>query len=214
MPVCKLEKLSGYGAWGLWRIDEQIDDLWAQLHKPDSYRDEFKQIRHPQKQREWLASRLLIQRLLPLFDLLPSHIYKDQHGKPHLHQSQWSISIAHCFPLAAGALNKDGPIGIDIEKPKEKLLKIASRFLSEEEMHHAGNRVETLCIYWTGKEVLYKIYGRKKLIFKENMRLEPQMDKPLHYRGSIRIAQNRRDYDIFLEKYHGHFVAYSREMAD
>ena len=64
-------------------------------------------------------------------------------------------------------------MGIDLEQPKEKLLRIASRVHHENELTDLGTDIVKHCIYWCAKESLIKWYGRKDLIFAENMFIEP-----------------------------------------
>ena len=51
------------------------------------------------------------------------------------------------------------------ERPREKLLRIRDRFLNNDEAATVGADLDLLCRYWAGKEVLYKIYGRKNVTF-------------------------------------------------
>src|SRR5690606_26313429 len=64
-------------------------------------------------------------------------------------------------------------VGIDLEQPTPKLLKIASRIHAGEELQDAGTDPEKHCIYWCAKEVMVKVYGKKDLIFSENLRILP-----------------------------------------
>ncbi len=212
MPVSELNILPQQGAWGIWCIKEHRSELWKQLHTTDQCEAEYRQISHATKKLEWLASRLMIQKLIREFGESYQGIFKDGFGKPHLRNSRWSISIAHCYPFAAGAINYKGSVGIDIERPRAQLLKIAPRFLSEDEKEIAGEDPDLLCHFWTGKEALYKIYGRKKLIFRKNILLSPIAGSD--FQGIISTDQGSNKYTINYHRTQGHLVAFSREILE
>jgi phosphopantetheinyl transferase len=208
MPLCDIKPGSDQPIWALWRIDEPPEELGEKLLASSAERSEFDSIHHPRKKLEWLASRLIIQHLVQHFGDSFKGLYKDAFGKPHLIGLPYSISIAHCFPFAVGIISKDHPTGIDIEQPRDKLLSIRHKFLSEQEAEVAGTDLQKLCKFWTAKEVLYKIYGRKKLIFKEHMELVESPTDPRQLAGRIRYFDFFQEYQIRFHQYQGHYIAY------
>jgi phosphopantetheinyl transferase len=206
VPLLKLDSFSSQSFWALWKIEESREELSYQPGRDSEYL-ELMQIHQPQKKLEWLASRLIIQSLVEKMESPFHGIYKDAFGKPHLYQLPFQISIAHCFPWAAGAIHKSRSIGVDIEQPREKLLNIRERFLNSTEAEIAGTDLEILCKFWTGKEVLYKIYGRKKLIFKEHIQigLDPENERQLN--GQIVFNDFNKNYNIQTDYIHGHYLS-------
>ncbi len=209
MPLSSFDPVNAEPVWALWQIEEPIQELEKQMNPTRLELSEFDQIHHPRKKLEWLASRLVIKHLVESMGSAFQGIYKDAFGKPHLVGLPYSISIAHCFPFAVGAIAKDHPLGIDIEMPQDKLLHIRDKFLNDREAKMAGTNLETLCKFWTAKEVLYKIYGRKKLIFKEHMEVSEISTAPGLLRGDIRYQNFCRGYNIISRQLHGHFISYS-----
>ena len=209
MPLSKVEPIGNPANWALWNIEESIEELWQMLNPTSEAQIEYQQIHHHQKKLEWLASRLVIRHLVKHMGRSFYGIYKDAFGKPHLKKTPLHISIAHCFPLAVGAIHQHHSIGIDIERPRQKLLRIRDRFLNEKEAEEVGMDLEKLCKFWTAKEVLYKIYGRKKLIFKENMEVRQvpgsfdKLNAHINYEGYL------TSYLVHVEQFNGHFVAFS-----
>jgi 4'-phosphopantetheinyl transferase len=96
-------------------------------------------------------------------------ITKDDYGKPFPKGYHYQLSLSHSFPHVAVLLDKHKPVGIDLEQPKEKLLRIASRIHHAKELEDAGTDIVKHCIYWCAKESLVKFYGKKDLIFAENL---------------------------------------------
>ena len=207
MPQCKIESLSESSSWSLWRVDENLEELWQMLNPGVEAQFEFHAIHHPQKKLEWLASRLVIKNLVEYTGVVFKGIYKDAFGKPHLNRSSFHISIAHCFPYAVGALHQTQPIGIDIERPRNKLLRIRDRFLNDTEAAEAGSNLHRLCQYWTGKEVIYKIYGRKKLVFRDHIHINLSNGTSDLSTGFINFDQVRNKYHIKIQQFEDHYIA-------
>ncbi len=76
----------------------------------------------------------------------PRLVYADGLTAPY-------ISISHSRELAAVALSTNLPIGIDIEKPQERLSRIAHKFLAPGEQ---GGDLDHLLKLWTAKEAVFK----------------------------------------------------------
>src|SRR5690606_6734732 len=131
---------------------------------------------------------------------------KNEHGKPFLKDSKYSVSLSHSYPYVAAVIGRNEPVGIDLEQPKEKLLKIAPRVLHPDELVDAGADVVKHCIYWCAKETLVKIHGKKDLAFAENLRISAfSMQNTGQLIG--RIIVNARERAIPLQYFvHDQFV--------
>lgn len=173
MPLSQLTVINKDCIWGLWEITESAEVLYAQL--PHSIHDTqyLASVTHEGKRAESLAVRLLVKRMLQEWHCAYMGIIKDEHDKPYLAELPIHISISHTSRYAAVILHKQQEVGIDIEFIKEKLLKVAHKFLNEQEYEDAGKDLQKLCVYWSAKEVLYKKYGRRQLSLKEEIYINP-----------------------------------------
>lgn len=193
MPLERLHKDAEY-AWGLWHVEEEQSFFENELPGeavPDV-------VTNPIKKLEYLASRLLVKHMVHSFAELYHGLSKDEYGKPFLNGSSVHVSLSHSYPYVAAIIDRNRNVGIDIEQIKPKLLKVAPRFLSEQEVHDAASNLEKLCVYWCAKEALIKIYGKNDLFLRENLRIEPfSMGK----RGEItgRIIANNSETTIPLQ---------------
>ena len=168
MPVDRVYS-SPTSIWGMWKITEDESVLASEVPAekiPDG-------LTNPLKRLEFLAGRALIKALLQQWDISFHRLEKDIFGKPFLSNSHIHISLSHSYPHVAAVLNKEKNVGIDLEQPKDKLLRIAHRILAPDELEDAGDNVTKHCIYWCAKETLIKVHGRKDLIFAKNLRLTP-----------------------------------------
>ena len=197
MPLILHEKLHEHSSWALWHIEEDLAALQGSLHSEQLLLDQPVDSK-PKKQRlEWLASRLLIRQLAEEHGLYKPVIVKDEFGKPFLHHSPFQISLSHSFPYAAAIIHQQQPVGIDIEMARLQLSKVAPRILHPEELSSAGNELKKLCIYWAAKEALYKCYGRRGLIFKEEILIEPfQLQQEGLLRGRIHTSTVKKEYTL------------------
>jgi 4'-phosphopantetheinyl transferase len=168
MPILKSELTGKERAWAIWNITETEEELsyLAQQSCPE-------EIIFPQKRLEWLAGRVTIKTVTEEVGLEYLGLTKDEFGKPFLKEHPHQISLSHSYPYVAAQIDSQKPVGIDLEQPKEKLRKVAQRIFSQPEVEDAGDNLTKLCIYWCGKEALYKIYGKKNLLFTDHLHIGP-----------------------------------------
>lgn len=80
-------------------------------------------------------------------------------GSPYIPGLDETISVSHCRGIAALAFNRAGSrFGIDIERPRATLTRVASKFLTEAERERLAG-MDSLLEAWTVKEALYKAAG-------------------------------------------------------
>jgi len=183
MPITKIEKINSNSFWCLWEITETADQLLKKILLSEDGKREIEEISHPIKKRERLASRGCIQELVKEIGKEYKGITKDEHDKPHLIGLNHHISISHSFPYAVAIIHKKLQAGIDIEKPSEKLGRIAHRFLNDHEFLDCEGDIKKLCVYWSGKEAIYKLNGKVGLNFKKDIHI---FSFELHKRDTIR----------------------------
>ncbi|NOS91391.1 MAG: 4'-phosphopantetheinyl transferase superfamily protein, partial [Cyclobacteriaceae bacterium] len=153
MPLHKIEQYN-QGGWGIWHIEETEEELAF-----DAFEQAPLELVSTTKRLEWLTARVLIRHLIEQNNFAYNGLIKDKFGKPFLRDLSLQISLTHSFPFVAAQWHKMLPVGIDLEQPKEKLLKVGPRVLSAEEWKDANSDQTKLCIYWCAKEALYKNYG-------------------------------------------------------
>jgi len=149
----------------VWHITEQLDDFARLGIAADS------DIIHINKQRQWCASRYLT-RLIAGSEVELTH---DEFGRPHFSHNHVFISISHSTEFAAIIISPQGAVGIDIEPIHPKVERIAHKFMHEDELAtlRPETRTTQLILYWSAKEALYKLYGKKQLTFKTQLRVQP-----------------------------------------
>ena len=170
MPLLFRENINDGAVVGIWNATEEVNTLLARLSFTKEY---LKGINHPLKQLHLLSSRILIDELLGAN--LNRQLNHNEHNKPFLKGSNFNISISHSSQYVALIADKLGDRGIDIERIQPKIKNVALKFMSDSEIKSMGvkNITEKLYVYWCAKESLYKFYGKKNLIFKEQLYILP-----------------------------------------
>jgi 4'-phosphopantetheinyl transferase len=179
MPLHFVQALSPTALLGLWHLTEPPEMLWPLL--PSTYRALIPPTAGPTRQAHWLGVRALAHALAAL--LLPSSdpnkllIQNDAEGRPWLTGAPQplEISLSHSGEWAAAIVSTAGRAGVDIEIVRDKARRLASMFLSDDEMAAAAALPEATQRYsllWSAKETLYKLASRPGLIFAEQLGLD------------------------------------------
>lgn len=110
---------------------------------------------------------LSIRHLMAEAGYVDADMYYDEIGKPHLKDGK-KISITHSNHFTGIIVSTNMKVGIDIEKHRDKILRIAYKFTPIEEYKTIANTealVRKLTVVWGCKESLYKIYEQEGLSF-------------------------------------------------
>lgn len=144
---------SDHSEVGLWLAEEPTSFFTAALVQVEYPLDALKSIKHPEKKRQWLASRYLLN------TLYPAVIQEYTHRKPTLRNGP-HVSISHSSNVVGVALGNK-PTGLDLQLPDEKLYRIAPRFVCEGELSllKAPDELLALTMLWTIKEAVFKCFG-------------------------------------------------------
>ncbi len=202
MPVYQIKNVSESLKVGIWKIIETEEELYESLigkgilieNKPNT----------PNKTRikQWLTTRLLLSKFFK-----NAVISYDVFGKPHL-DNGWFISVSHSNEFVSIIVNKNTHCGIDIEKVTPKIERIKHKFLNHLDLQNVTS-LEQLTIYWGAKEVLYKYYGRKEVLFIENLFIEDFSENNSSFKGKIKMADFKVELSLAWEKIGDYILVYT-----
>lgn len=110
-------------------------------------------------------------------------IHHNADGKPHLpEQPERHLSIAHHTGPAgcwAAASIGNQPVGIDVERIRDQIVRIAPRFLHPDEVEALAGSVAGMTVVWAAKECMFKAFG-PGLDFREDLRVNwPGLDNAI-----------------------------------
>jgi 4'-phosphopantetheinyl transferase len=195
----------------IWKITEDTSYFHNKLniHKSEeSIIEEF----IPKKLMEWLASRYLLHLMSGrgkrgIFS-------KDIHGKPHLDDSNYHVSISHSIDLVA-VVASEHLVGIDIQYYVPKIYRIKHKFVNENELISVpeNKSLEALHVIWGAKESLYKAYGKKSLDFKKNILIKGLDLTKDHgeFQGKVIKGDYIKDFIIKFILFEKFTIVYAKE---
>ncbi len=193
----------GAGVIGLWRIEEEEQDLVPLIAPLDQSRwDQGAKDWHPKRRRQWLGARALLAQMKDELTQTHEGTRMGRYGEAIPIPGDWALSITHSEEFAGVYLHPSGPIGIDLQRPHERLFKVASRMLSDEEATWAGDNVERHSQLWTAKEALYKWYTKGQISWKNDLRALPG-EREGELRGGIQIAGEWTDIPLRTRLWQG-----------
>jgi phosphopantetheinyl transferase len=182
----------------IWKIEESLSELQDGITLSENSATRLQSMKSELHQKGFLSIRHLLKEV----SYTDADLIYDAFGKPHLTDGRF-ISITHSFIFTAIIISKNVPVGIDIEKQRDKILKIAHKFTPIQEYNTIANAdalISKLTIVWGAKESLYKIYGKKKLLFLHHIYIEDFKFADEKTTGEIRYNGENAAYKItFLE---------------
>jgi phosphopantetheinyl transferase len=171
MPLHKVIILSNNTKVYLWKITEDIEVFYKEVSLKASTLARLETMKSESHQKGFLAVRMLLQHIgYTDFDL-----YYDEFGKPHIKPQGCSIkdveiSISHSNDFS-GIVISEQKVGLDLEQLKQKILRIAPRFM---EISHLENlseeeKIKKATVVWGIKESIFKIKNEKGISFPDHI---------------------------------------------
>ena len=163
----------------IWKIEEAESFFTASVQLQ-------REITHPHKRLQHLAGRYLLRFLFPDFPF--DEILIADTRKPYLPYEQYHFSISHCGTYAAAIVSSTERVGIDIEIPTARVLKITHKFLHADELktfnvkqpqlftHNSSLSTSDFLLptlLWSCKEAMFKWWGWGEVDFSEMLRIDP-----------------------------------------
>ncbi|HEY6062871.1 MAG TPA: 4'-phosphopantetheinyl transferase superfamily protein [Chitinophagaceae bacterium] len=202
MPVFFQQEVNENTRLGIWKIEESEEFFKGNVPQ---HRD----VTHPHKRLQHLAGRFLLQFLFPDFPYNLIEIADTR--KPFLPDEQYHFSISHCGDFAAAIVSRTSRVGVDIEIPAEKILRISSKFLNEKEYSIINNQYATLndrlattdyrltTLFWSAKESIFKWYGNGGVDFRKEILL-------------LKQDEARETIDCFFSKDESELIIHYRQF--
>jgi 4'-phosphopantetheinyl transferase EntD len=205
MPLYKSISVNSQTTVKIWKIEESYDDLMQPLDlKPESL-ERVSNMKSELHQRGFLS----VRHLLRAFGYSDQDLFYDGNGKPHLKDGKY-ISITHSFTFS-GVIVSDNPVGIDIEMQRDKIAKIAKKFVDYEfDYLETGTEdyIRKLTIIWGIKESLYKLFATPGMLFKEHFLVIPFNISDLETVAWIDYNSKKYRYNTAFLEFEGFTCAY------
>ena len=152
----------------VWKMTSSYED---QIKNPLLKSAELisaKELKNEKRKKEFLSSRIALKNIFNK----ELELNKHKSGKPFIKEAK-HLSISHSSEFLALAYG-DENIGIDIEKPQNRMIKLMPKILSEIEFMEFKKEltINFACKLWGAKEAILKYVGDKNLNYKEDIKVE------------------------------------------
>ncbi|MBA5793000.1 4'-phosphopantetheinyl transferase superfamily protein [Flavobacterium sp. xlx-214] len=153
----------------IWKITELESELKETVVLKEKHQARLDGMLSEQHRKGFLSVRKLLQAA----GYEDEDLTYDANGKPHLSDGK-HISITHSYEFSAIIISTKN-VGIDLEMKREKMIKIAHKFIETEFDFLDTNHqyIEQLSVIWGAKEALYKMCNSRSLSFKQDMHIQP-----------------------------------------
>ena len=151
----------------VWKMTSSYED---QIKNPLLNSAELisaKELKNEKRKKEFLSSRIALKNIFNKELELKHHTS----GKPFIKEAK-HLSISHSSNFLALAFGEEN-IGVDIEKPQNRMVKLMPKILSEIEFMEFKKEpsIDLACKLWGTKESILKYMGDKKLNYKEDIKV-------------------------------------------
>lgn len=202
MPVFFQQQINESTRLGIWKIEETEEFFKGNV-------PQHRSVTHPHKRVQHLAGRFLLQFLFPDFPYALIQVADTR--KPFLPDERYHFSISHCGDYAAAIVSRNKRVGVDVEIPTEKIMRIQDKFLSQNEKALiTGNRqlamdnteaIRASTLLWSAKEAVFKWYGEGSVDFRQHIQLR-------------NIKEGKETIDCFFAKTQLQLLIHYRHFDD
>lgn len=209
MPLYKTITVTPTIRVHIWKIEEAEDVLAKDIVLTPHCQRRIDGMKSELHRRGFLS----IRHLLAIEGYTDSDLYYDALGKPHLKDGNF-ISITHSYTFTGIIVSEREEVGIDIEKQREKILKIAHKFTPIEEYNSVKGPEELarkLTVVWGGKESLYKISSIPGLSFLNHIDIKDFLLDAGSTTGTILYEGTITAFNIKFLEMEGFTCAYARK---
>lgn len=195
MPLYKTIQHNSNTQILIWNITESFEQLNQEVQLNEKNQLRLNGMKSEMHQRAFLS----IRKLLALVGFSDFDLFYDEFGKPHLHSENrhtefTHVSITHSHHFSAIIVSNEA-VGIDIEMQRDTILKIAHKFVNDEELERLqktdlNDYIKKLTVKWGAKEAVFKIKNEKGISFKDHIQVIPfelneqQTIADLNYNGT------------------------------
>lgn len=194
----------------IWKLSDTLDELSTFCTLNTSDKIKYDQLHSERRKKEFLASRILIQQLIPTEELL-----YNQAGKPFINNSSKHISISHSADFAT-VIVSNKPVGIDIEQATRNIDRVATRFLHPDEQHFIAqqkNQQFAKILFWAAKEAIFKCSEFQGIQFNEQIFIDPFLiEKSNKFSGSLLTSLKKVNYNLYYYSIENNVMVYCVEQ--
>ena len=207
MPLYKTITVNAHTKVLIWKIEESLAELSDGIELSDHCQNRIEHMKSEIHRKGFMS----IRHLLAEVGYVDKDLYYDDYGKPHLNDGKY-ISITHSHEFTGIILSEKNEVGVDIEKRREKILRIAHKFTPISEYHTLANEdalIRKLTIVWCAKESLYKLYGKQGLLFLHHINVQDFDFEDGKTNAKVEYEEKTSEYEVRFLEFEGFTAAYA-----
>ncbi|MCF4100436.1 4'-phosphopantetheinyl transferase superfamily protein [Gillisia sp. M10.2A] len=210
MPVYKTITVNPHTKVLIWKIEESYQWLSEGVVLTENCRARVDGMKSEIHKRGFMS----IRHLLANEGYTDHDLYYDEFGKPHLKDDKF-ISITHSFQFTAIIIS-DEEVGIDVEKQRDKIMKIAEKFTPLKEYHTLANEealIRKLTIVWGAKESIYKLQAEPGLGFLQHIYINDFDFEDAVTTGKVTYKSRISNFDLEFLEFEGFTCVFAQRAA-
>lgn len=210
MPLYKTINFDSSTQILVWKITESYEQLFDEVQLNEKNLLRLNRMRSELHQRAFLSVRKLLKQAgYSDFDL-----HYDESGKPHLLDQKF-VSISHSHNFSTLIIS-DQKAGIDIEMQRDKIIRIADKFVNNKESLCLGasntqDYIKKLTVKWGAKEAIFKIRNEPGISFKDHIWVNSFEIQDNKTTAILEIENVKQQFAIHFEEFEGFTLVYAFE---
>ena len=216
MPLFNIINFSSTTQILIWKITESLEDLLSQVVLKEKTQLRFNEMKSELHQRAFLSVRMLLKEVgYTDFDL-----QYDESGKPNFnpnncHNEPIEVSISHSHNFSTLIIS-DQKVGIDIEMQRDKIIRIADKFVNNKESLRLGDTntldyIKKLTVKWGAKEAIFKIRNESGISFKDHIWVNSFEIRDQKTIATLEMENVKQQFSIYFEEFEGFTLVYAFE---
>ena len=200
MPLYKTIIFSPTTQILVWEITESLEELLGNVVLKEKTQLRLSKMKSEMHQRAFLSVRMLLKEA----GYTDYELHYDEFGKPYFNDGK-HVSITHSHHFSAIIIS-DETVGIDIEMQREKIIRIADKFVNETELNRlksfdSQDYIKKLTIKWGAKEAIFKIRNEKGISFKDHIQVNTFEIGDQKTMATLEIENIKKQFSIYFEEF-------------
>lgn len=216
MPLYKSIYIDTSSQILVWKITESYEKLLGEVQLNEKSLLRLNGMKSQLHQRAFLSVRKLLQEAgYSDFDL-----QYDESGKPHLNPNNCytepvEVSISHSNNFSTLIIS-DQKVGIDIEMQRDKIIRIADKFVNNKESLRLGDTntldyIKKLTVKWGAKEAIFKIRNEPGISFKDHIWVNSFEIRDQKTIATLEMENVKQQFSIYFEEFENFTLVYAFE---
>ena len=210
MPLYKTINFSPTIQILVWEITESLEELLGNVVLKEKTQIRLNKMKSEMHQRAFLSVRMLLKEA----GYTDFELHYDEFGKPYFLDGK-HVSITHSHHFSAIIIS-DEAVGIDIEMQREKIIRIANKFVNNKDSLRLGDTniqdyIKKLTVKWGAKEAVFKIRNEPGISFKDHIWVNSFEIQDQKTTAILEMENIKQQFSIYFEEFEGFALVYAFE---